>query len=44
MIFFHGRRGYLLYTKTKDYLFSIDVETDGLYGETFAVGVSVWEK
>jgi hypothetical protein len=27
----------------KKLLFSIDVEADGLYGETFAVGVTVWE-
>lgn len=26
----------------KKYLFSLDVETDSLYGEVFAIGVTVW--
>jgi len=32
-----------MFSKNKTHLFSIDVETDDLYGDTFAWGVSVWD-
>jgi hypothetical protein len=32
-----------MYVGEKTHLFSFDVETDDLYGETFAVGVSIWD-
>jgi hypothetical protein len=32
-----------MYSVGKTHLFSLDVETDDLYGETFAFGVSIWD-
>jgi hypothetical protein len=32
-----------MYMKDKEFLFSVDVETDNLYGETFAIGVTIWD-
>jgi hypothetical protein len=32
-----------MYNMGKKYLFSLDVETDSLYGDIFAIGVTVWD-
>jgi len=37
------KRNDTVYTFGKTHLFSFDVETDDLYGETFAFGLTVWD-